>query len=583
MRPRRRSRCRSDPRTGARATATSTRCSRSREGARRRRASTPATASSPRTPTFAAAVEARRARVHRPDARPDPPLRRQGRSPRRGRGRRRAAARRDRRRSSTSTPRWRPPRPSASRCWSRASPAAAGSACWRAPTPAELPATVDAGHAAERGRRSATRRCSSSGSSRDARHVEVQVFGDGAGTRRRPSASATARRSAAARRCSRRRPRPASTPRRAPRSPTRARALLEPERYRSAGTVEFVLDVDTGEFHFLEVNTRLQVEHPVTEAVTGVDLVEWMVRLAAGDTAFVADAAAAHPSRRSRDRGAGLRRGSGARLRAQSPGSSPTAAWPDRRARRHAGCGRAPRSPPFYDPLLAKIIVHGADARRGGRRDARRARCAPRVAGIETNLGLLALVRRRARVPRPATVTTVDARAPSRTRAARSTSLAPAARPRCRTCPAGSGCGTSACRRAVRWTTGRSGSATAILGNAEGAPGLECTAAGPTLRFTTDDRRLPHRRAMSARRSTARPSPCTRRSPSRPGQTLALGAPRRSRAAHVRAGARRLRRAGECSAVGVDVHARRLRRPRRSRAAHRRRAAPRTAGSRPRR
>ncbi len=59
--------------------------------------------------------------------------------------------------------------------------------------------------------------------------------------------------------------------------------LMQSVNYRSAGTVEFVMDTDTQEFYFLEVNTRLQVEHGVTEQVFGVDLVEWMVTLGSGD------------------------------------------------------------------------------------------------------------------------------------------------------------------------------------------------------------------------------------------------------------------------------------------------------------
>ena len=115
-----------------------------------------------------------------------------------------------------------------------------------------------------------------------ARHIEVQVFGDGYGqvvAIGERDCSAQRRNQKVVEECP------------APNLPdsvrhllyTQSEDLLAAVNYRNAGTVEFIYDQDSREFYFLEVNTRLQVEHGVTEAVWGVDLVAWMLMLASGD------------------------------------------------------------------------------------------------------------------------------------------------------------------------------------------------------------------------------------------------------------------------------------------------------------
>jgi urea carboxylase len=152
-------------------------------------------------------------------------------------------------------------------------------------------------------------------------------------------------------------------------------------RYRSAGTVEFIYDCDSGEFYFLEVNTRLQVEHGVTEEVTGIDLVEWMVRVAAGE----------HRLKPVLPVGCSMQ----VRVYAEDPyknfqpgaGRLTHVKWPSG-ARVETWVESGSDVTPYYDPMLAKIIVRGED-RAEALRKLRDALAECQIAGIETNLEYL--------------------------------------------------------------------------------------------------------------------------------------------------------------------------------------------------
>ena len=158
--------------------------------------------------------------------------------------------------------------------------------------------------------------------------------------------------------------------------------------YRGAGTVEFLVDsAAPGDYFFMEMNTRLQVEHPVTELILGSDLVEWQIRIAQGEPLPV-------EQQRLRASGHAIE----ARIYAEDPdrdflpatGTLTRFRMPavDKRLRIDTGVREGDEVGIHYDPMIAKIIVHGDD-----REDAvarlRRALSECRIAGLPTNLSLL--------------------------------------------------------------------------------------------------------------------------------------------------------------------------------------------------
>jgi len=215
-----------------------------------------------------------------------------------------------------------------------------------------------------------------------ARHVEVQILGlaDGRVIALGERDCSVQRRH---QKVAEETPSPGVTP------PLRSRMLSAAVRageavaYRGAGTVECLVDTETGDFVFLEMNTRLQVEHPVTELVTGIDLVEQQFLIAAGEPVSFDASVPVVPS------------GHALELRVYAedpkrflPSPGPITEWSEPSGpgiRVDGGYAAGTTVTPFYDPLLAKLCVYGS-TRAEALSLARGAVADFRVAGLKTNL-----------------------------------------------------------------------------------------------------------------------------------------------------------------------------------------------------
>lgn len=135
-------------------------------------------------------------------------------------------------------------------------------------------------------------------------------------------------------------------------------ALVRASEYTNAGTVEFIVDAE-GNFYFIEMNTRLQVEHPVTEFITGVDLVNWQIRIAAGqeltlkqdDLSINGHAVECRIYAENPDK-----------MFMPAPGQITSWKAPEGPGiRLDSGVDGTSEVTPYYDPLIAKLVVHGED------------------------------------------------------------------------------------------------------------------------------------------------------------------------------------------------------------------------------
>ncbi len=308
-----------------------------------------------------------------------------------------------------------------------------------------------------------------------ARHIEVQIFGDGQGR-----VMALGERDCSLQRRNQKvveeAPAPCLTDAKRAELIAAAVRLGEAAGYLSAGTVEFLYDAQRDDFFFLEMNTRLQVEHGVTEEVMGIDLVGWMIRGAAGDFAFL-------------DAPAPIAQGHAVQVRlyAEDPamdyrpttGTLVNVAFPDNiRAETWVMAGSEVSA--FYDPMLAKLITFAA-TRDGAIGAMQAALDASRVDGIETNLRWLRdVVRHDGFTSGEVSTRMLD----TVTHARRAVRVI------------GGGTATSVQDfpgRLGLWDVGVPPSGpmddrsfrlgNLILGNPEGTAGLEVTASGPTLLF----------------------------------------------------------------------------------------------------